>query len=271
MIRISTLSILSLILIVVVSCHPYKKIAKSVILEEQNPQFLIQKLNENEFLCNWLSCKASVDVIRNNEEFNFSVSIRMRTDSAIWLYISPALGLEGFRVLITKDSVRMMDKINKRFWANDFKYLYKLFDIPVTFDMLQSVVLGNYFSYQDETKPRSSYVDNQYYLLSNLVRKKKLRSEEDVDLTKKFIQDVWLSPENYRIAASVTEDKKAKINFELRYSDFRLVENHLFPYHSNIKLKSDKPFRISIEYSKVAINKPLEFPFNVPSAYEKIH
>ena len=253
-----------------ISCHPFQKISKAINLEEQTPQFLIQKLTDNEFHCNWLSCKASVDVVRNKEEFNFSVSLRMRKDSAIWLYISPALGLEGFRILITKDSVKMMDKINKRYMKNDFKYLYKLFDLPVTFDMLQSVVLGNYFSYQDETKPRSSYVDNQYYLLSNLMRKKKLRSEEDIDLTNKIIHDIWLSPENYRIAASKTEDKKAKINFDLRYSDFRPVENGLFPYHSKLTLKADKPFQISIEYSKVSIDKPLEFPFNVPDNYEKI-
>ena len=256
--------------ILAVACHPYKKIAKTIVLEEQTPAFLIQKLNDNEFTCDWLNAKASLNVLRNHESFDFNITLRMRYDSVIWISISPGLGLEAIRVLIKKDSVKFMDKINKKYWMSDFKYLDKLLNIPVTFDMLQSIIMGNYFSYLDETKPRSAYMDNQYYLLSNLVRKKKFRSEEDVDLTKKIIQDVWLSPENYRIVASVTDDRKAKVICELRYSDFRLVETKLFPFHCNINLKSEKPFKIAVEYSKAGINKPLEFPFNIPDNYEKM-
>ena len=251
-------------------CHPYKEISKTIILEEQTPAFLFQKLNDNEFHCEWLTGKASINAVGNKENLDFNVYLRMRHDSAIWISISPALGFEVMRVLITKDSVKLVDKYHKHYWVSDIKYLNKLFEIPVTFEMLQGVILGNYFSYLDETKPRSAYVDNQYYLLSNLVRKKKLRSEEDIDLTKKIIQDVWLSPENYRIAASVTQDRKAKVTCDLRYSDFRQVENKLFPFHSNIVLKADRPFNISIEFSKVSINKPLEFPFNIPENYEKM-
>src|ERR1035437_9733217 len=262
--------ILCFLFIFVSSCRTHEKITKTVILEEQIPAFLIQKLHENEFHFEWLNAKANVDVLRNKESFNFSVSLRMRKDSAIWASISPGLGIEAVRVLITKDSVKLMDKVGKRFWLSDFKYLNQLFHVPVTFDMIQSVIIGNYFSYQDETKPRSSYVDNQYYLISNLLRKKKLRSEEDIDLTKKIIQDVWLSPENYRIAASVTDDKKEKLVFEVRYRNFKLVENLLFPFQCNIVLKGENKYQISIEYSKVTINKELEFPFHIPDNYEKI-
>jgi hypothetical protein len=252
------------------SCNPYKQISKTIILEEETPAFLIQKLNDNEFHCNWINGKASVNVIRNNENIDFSIVMRMRTDSVIWLSISPGLAVEAVRVLIMRDTVKFMNKFEKKYWVSDFKYLNKIFQIPVTFEMLQAVILGNYFSYLDETKPRSAYVDNQYYLLSNLVRKKKLRSEEDVDLTKKIIQDIWLSPENYRIAASVTQDHKVKVTCDIRYSDFKQVESKLFPFHSNIILKADKPFNISVEYSKVSVNKPLEFPFNIPDNYEKM-
>ncbi len=258
------------ILLISSSCNPYKKIAKTIMLEEQTPSFLVQKLNDNEFQGDWMNAKASITVLRNNENIDFNVVMRIRNDSVIWLSISPGLGIEAVRVLIRKDSVKVLDKINKRYWVSDFKYLNKLFEIPVTFDMLLSVIEGNYFSYQDETKPRSAYVDNQYYLLSNLVRKKKLRSEEDVDLTKKYIQDVWISPDNYRIAASLTQDRRAHVSCDIRYSDFRMVETRLFPFHSNIVLKADKPFKIAVEYSKVAVNKPLEFPFNIPDNYEKM-
>ncbi len=268
--KIAFLFLVSCFSFLISACHPYKKIAKTIILEEQTPAFLFQKLTDNEFNCDWLNGKASANMIWKNENIDFNVTIRMRIDSVIWLSISPGLGVELMRVIIKKDSVKFMDKIQKRYWVSDFKYLNKVFNIPVTFDMLQSVICGNYFSYMDETKPRSAYIDNQYYLLSNLVRKRKLRSEEDIDLTKKIIQDVWLSPENYRIAASSTEDRKAKVKFELRYTDFRQVETKFFPFHCNINLKAEKPFQISVEYSKVSINKPLEFPFNIPDNYEKM-
>src|SRR5665213_3773276 len=82
------------------SCRTHEKITKTIILDEQTPEFLIQKLHENQFHFEWLYAKANVDVIRNKESFNFDVSLRMRKDSAIWASISPGLGIVAVMVLI---------------------------------------------------------------------------------------------------------------------------------------------------------------------------
>ncbi|MFM7822330.1 MAG: DUF4292 domain-containing protein [Bacteroidota bacterium] len=35
-------------------------------------------------------------------------------------------------------------------------------------------------------------------------------------------------------------------------------------------VKAGQQMRISIEYDKVSVNNPLEFPFTIPKGYEKI-
>ena len=62
------------------------------------------------------SFTAKIDInIENNEgkKDNLTAHIRMYKDSAIWITITGAFGIEGLRAFITRDSVRLLDKQNK--------------------------------------------------------------------------------------------------------------------------------------------------------------
>src|SRR4026208_2558948 len=47
---------------------------------------------------------------KNND---FNAFIRIRKDSVIWVSINAALGIEAFRIMITPDSVKVLNKIDK--------------------------------------------------------------------------------------------------------------------------------------------------------------
>ena len=47
----------------------------------------------------------------------------MLRDSAIWLSISPLLGIEAVRVLLTKDSVKALDRLNNIYYSECKGYL----------------------------------------------------------------------------------------------------------------------------------------------------
>ncbi len=73
---------------------------------------------------------------------NANVSIRMQKDSLIWLSISK-LGIEGARVLIARDSVRILDKINRQYAVADYGTISRQFRFPLSFEWLQALLVGN--------------------------------------------------------------------------------------------------------------------------------
>lgn len=86
--------------------------------------------------------KAKVEVYEGTNKTEFTASIRMRKDSAIWLSVSPALGLEVARVLITRDSIRVIDRLNGEYYSKDYRYFTTYTSMPVTYDLLQDLISG---------------------------------------------------------------------------------------------------------------------------------
>ena len=53
------------------------------------------------------------------------------------------LGIEAMRVLITKDSVKLLDKLNKTYTARSVSYLQDVTDLPLDLKILQDLIIGN--------------------------------------------------------------------------------------------------------------------------------
>ena len=113
MLRSTTTFILLLaIFLLASSCKQQKKIVfgnTKCILEPKTSKFLTRHLKENEFNFEHLNAKINAEAIIDSSENSFSVTLRMRKDSIIWMSISK-LGIEGARLMITKDSVKFMNR-----------------------------------------------------------------------------------------------------------------------------------------------------------------
>lgn len=262
---------LFIFILFLISCKVKEKPPKKLILEEKTPQYLLQKTIENNFICNTLQTKASAIVKINKEITTFNANIRLKEDSAIWISISPLLGIEVARMLILKDSLKLVDRVNSKYAVTNFDYINNLLESTLNFDMLQSLLLGNYFSYLDERKLKVSYVDGSLYLIST-IGKRKLKSLDEEKEPKRVKQDIWLSPETYRVSKMIIQDNKTNKRLEATYDNFKNVDNSniLFAHNSKVHIQSKDPIQITLEYSKVVINKPQDFPFSIPNKYQKL-
>src|SRR5678815_2230499 len=59
----------------------------------------------------------------DGKKYDVNVFIRMKKDSLIWISVNGALGIEGMRVLIDKDSVRILNKLDKEYQVRSLEYL----------------------------------------------------------------------------------------------------------------------------------------------------
>jgi len=254
---------------IILSCNPQKQIIKAPI-KEKGADYLFAQLQKNEFKFNQLNIKFSASVSVNKNNNSFSGNLRIRKDSAIWISVSPALGIEAMRLLITTDSAKLLNRLNTTYFAGDFKYINSLLKTDLDFDMLQSFLVGNDFSTYENNVFKAS-VDGGQYLLSSVGRGKLKKYLKNIADTSKFlIQDIWMDPDNYKITRVRIKDLKENHKLDVEFSDFEKIDSMLYPKKINFNIISDKTkIEISIDNSRITMNEPLEFPFNISSKYKK--
>jgi hypothetical protein len=258
------------------ACKTQQKATASVVTDikpmvNKSVQELQDKLDSASFDLNYLTAKAAVVLIQDSNEISFNISYRSKKDSVIWISISPLLGIEVARLMITADSVKLLDKIHNKFEVTSFESINKLLQMKVNFEIVQALLYGNFFAYKkNENRFNSVYLEDKFYILSSLNKKKLKRSLEEKDLNKPVIQDVYVNDSTYRISRVQVEDQRINKLLNTLYSDFRMTDGGLFPFKSTTKIVAEKNIEIRIDYGKVAKAESLDFPFNIPNNYERI-
>ncbi|REE05988.1 DUF4292 domain-containing protein [Marinoscillum furvescens] len=204
----------------------------------------------------YLSAKAKIDFESEKNSLSGSANIRIQRDSVIWMSLSPGLGIEVARVLITTDSVAVIDKVNKQYMQYHFADLSEKFDFELNYQLVQSAILGNLiYPYDKERVVRSP----QAYTY---------RQQHGPFAFENFIGAKTMKLEKVQVRDTVSNN-----SFSVNYSDFQLVEEEVFPYQIMAKLTTSKEkgnTEVQIAYKQTSIEKkPLKFPFNVPQRYER--
>ncbi len=284
---------------ILASCKPRKEIsATKDPIKERAAGYLLRHYEQNKFDYQWLGMKVDADFITMGETQGFKATIRMHKDSAIWISITPALGIEMIRLLITKDSLKYLSKIpdNKFYYVGNFEIINDLVGVELDFEMLQDLFIGNALALdKDEGRFRSEVNEEKHLLISKYRRKvrrmvgvddRKLeddtisvnpndpryqrgirRVDEDEDL---IVSRYWLEPENYRLVQSIFYDLIKQRTVEIYYSDFQLDGAQAYPTKCALKAKSPATTsELKFEITKLASGKVYDFPFEIPDDYPR--
>ncbi|MBL7929547.1 MAG: DUF4292 domain-containing protein [Bacteroidia bacterium] len=258
------------------SCRTTKKTEKPIVIRESKKLIertadeLLSLIYQNSFNAEWVAAKAEVESNVDSKKNSFDITLRMRKDSVIWVSISPLLGLEAARVMITRDSVKYMSRLNKEYQISDYNFLNNWLRMNIDFDIIQGILTGNIFAYK-KNKFSSVYEnEDRYYILSTLSRRKLKRAMEEKDPNKPVVQDMWISDENFRIIKLSIEDDRINKSLVTEYSNFKSTAAGEFPYESKTNISAEKKSDFSISFKKVIVNEPQQFPFNIPGSYKSI-
>jgi hypothetical protein len=259
------------------SCKSHKKISLNngkCLLDFKNAHTLASNLKKNEFRFDRINAKLSAEAEIDSTSASFSVSLRMKKDSIIWMSLSK-LGIEGARVLITKDSVKFIKRPlgseNGKYFVGDYAYISKMLNTDLDFELLQALLVGNRVEFYDEDEKIKPGIDNCQYMLGT-IRKNKLKKvmEKGKEL-KEPAQSIYLIPESYKIARIIFYEFATDRSFEARFSDFEVKDStQLFPMKMNYFIKAQKNVKINLTYNKVVLNEEQSFPFKIPENYETI-
>jgi hypothetical protein len=240
-------------------------------LKEEGPEYLYSRLKDNELRFDWLSAKFDASYTKKRNSSSFKGQVRIRKDSLIWISITPALGIEMFRMIITTDSVKFINRFSKEYFLGDYALVSRFLQIHIDFDILQALLLGNDFQFYESNSFRAS-IDKQNYKLSTTGRRKIRKEAEDANADPiVLLQNIWLDPESFKIKKiDVKEYLKDNRKLSATYGDFQGLESQLYPAAVRFDIMAEDLIKIKIKYSKVTLDEPMKFPFSIPENYKRI-
>ena len=253
------------------SCKSTEK-AKRSDLEGKKADYLINQMRKNEFNFETFSAKAVITLRQDDKKLNFKSNIRIQKDSAIWISITPLFGIEMARVLITNDTVKVINRLEKNFFVGDYEYLNQKFNIDLEYEVLQAILLGNSIAFELDDKIKFS-VDKEDYYLGNLRKSKARKADEKpkkIEKQKEEVVSLWINQESFKIDRFLLSDLTADRFILGEYKNHTTVEDQQIPEYLHFEVQSALPAIVEIQYSRVSLNQALKFSFNISSKYEQI-
>jgi hypothetical protein len=213
--------------------------------------------------------RVSFKINDNDEELNLRGSVRINKDSAILVSINAFAGIEAARLFLSPDSVKILDRINNRYFLGNYEEAEKFFPVRLDYGVIQSIFLGSSvrifdeFQILDHTGTRYLF-QNDVMTVSysgEIFPHTGYRSGDDmlqIDLDNSFfLRDIQLfSTEN-------------DIYTRLRFNSFSNTNGQYFPDNIDFHFVSHNlPLHANIRFGRIEIDRELNFPFSIPSRYK---
>lgn len=188
--------------------------------------------------------------------YDFNAFVRINKDSVIWVSVIAALGIEAFRVYITPDSVKIIDKLDKTVQYRSVSYIRELIKLPVDFYTVQDIILGN----------------PVYFDTTNILSYRETENSISISTSDRFFKQLLtLRKNDFVIMHSKLDDVDMVRNrtADFTYEDYAPVGNKLISLERKISVSEKTRLEINLDLKQPEFDKPLSFPFNVPRNYKR--
>lgn len=269
MIRLASIAVLLAFL--AVSCRSTKKIQTAIskkdttqIVRVDNTKFdssgfirqAYSNILKNHIDYSTFSAKIKVDYRGGDgKSYDFNAFLRMRKDSVIWVSINAALGIEAFRILITPDSVKVLNKLDKVAQLRSMDYLKEVTQLPFDFYSLQELIIGN-----------------PVYLDSNIVSfRKDDASTSLMSMGQIFKHYITVQNDGFLLTNSKLDDAEVgrSRTAVLSYSDYETKDNVSFATKRRISLAEKNKLEVVLDFKQFNFNENLGYPFSIPKNYKR--
>ncbi|MCB0513367.1 MAG: DUF4292 domain-containing protein, partial [Bacteroidetes bacterium] len=168
-----------------------------------------------------------------------------------WMSMS-IIGIEGARVLINKDSIKIIDRLNSRNILKPISYIQSKAYVNLTYNDIEKLFLA-----------QPILINKDKLELVKGDKENLLKSYDD-----RFATIIKLDKQN-RITNIFITDKLKNQTLNSDYADYILLDGKYFPKTRNIKIVNDtKNFEMSMDFGDLDISKDLTFPFQINPKYK---
>jgi hypothetical protein len=263
------------------ACKSKEVVVTQEPLKERTQAFLTRNIEKNRFEFEWLGMKLDAEFTSGEEQQGFKATVRMRKDSAVSVSVSPALGIEVLRLLVDKDSLKMVSDIpgDKYVFLGSVNQLTDLAKIDLDLSTLQDLLIGNPIGLsREEGRMKSGIekVDVEYYTLVSRMSRRVRRASEDQDSlinrdgrrVPKRLEDndwisskFWIESNLYKVVKCELTDIRTKRMVQINYSEFDEEDPSHYPHKCNIQI-DDVKGKTALDFKIVRLNTQNHYDFS---------
>ena len=252
--KLLPIATIMLSLIVLTSCATKKVGHGGKNVGDTPPEVMEDKsyvlLEKTQVPYTWFAGTGQGKIDWDGDRYSVRFNVRILRDSIIWMQISK-LGFEVGRMLVTPDSAFFINRLEHTYGEYRTEEFLEEYNVPADFEMFSKVfTAGAYIpTHAREVEKEDdgsiivyggSGVTAQHWFDSNVLYKSYITDKTDHEWT-----------------AGYSEYQKANTGEQ-------------FPFkRSNVVMVDGQPTVFDLEYSTVELDVPQNFPFSIPSHYEK--
>ena len=236
---------------------------------------IVKIINENEHDIKTFQARARIDYFRKNKVKTNTATIRILSGEKIW--ISAPLG--AIRLLITNDSIKYYNKLERNYIKTSFAYIENIIGLNITYEMLEKLLFGQpVLALNPKDFAKKLNMENSQYedkLRSYIF--KKLIDYEGTQLQGFF----YVNPYNFKLNSQKFFEYNDKTTsfigavsndiqktFSINYKAYNSINKHIYP-RKILFLDWDNK-SINIDMKSVIIDKKLNIPFRIPKGYSQV-
>ncbi len=200
----------------------------------------------------WFYGKAKMKYDDGKKSQGFTAQFRIQRDSICWVSITSLMGIEVARILITNDSIHILDKLDKVYYRKPFSYINNF--VPFNFNMrlLQDVLVGNSaFALNDKLKVKQE--EGNYLLFTS---------------DKKMDNTIWMNGDLRITKVALLEKEENRIVL-MNFNDYAFSNQANFASEREYIFTGEQNISSEMRFTKVKWDEPQSFPFIVSSKYEE--
>jgi len=271
------------------SCRTQKVITTNsdVRIKDLSTRKIIKSINNSEIESECLNIKKITCLCETPEKkISFRMNLKMNTNDYILLFASK-LSLPIAKVLMTPDSVKLINYYNKNYTLSDYSYFNYLAGTDINFYIIQSIFNNDIFSLDENDKQYKEFIsfkDSGYYVLQSINTKKidrifKRNKKERIDRILKrkdddvfVVQSVYVNPITFKIHKIILDDKINNRQLTINFSAFYNIKpNESYPGQIDLFYKTPNNFlKMDMKLSKISVEDLTDPSFNIPSKYKEV-
>ena len=198
--------------------------------------------------------KSSVTV-NGKDRYDATANVRIVRDEAIWISVTALMGIEVARILITPDSIKLINRLQGEYINKPFAYLRNYTGSGMDFPGLQRLLTGDVIPplMGDGTEV---WQNTAGYLLQAQTHDLQYAAQLGTD---------------YQTSHTSVVEPAYDQRLEARYFDYQVSAGNAFPHQMEISIVTPRlRLQSSMNYSRVVYDDEVSLPFGIPSRYTEI-
>ncbi|WP_282332993.1 DUF4292 domain-containing protein [Pinibacter soli] len=258
-------------IITIISCHSTRKINTALSKKDTTQMVVVKDIHNDslDFIKQTLhaldssrinfstfSAKVKVDVWdKDGKKPDLTVFIRMKKDSIIWLSVNATVfSYEAYRIVITPDSVKMLNKQDKVVELRSVSYLQELSHLPLKFSTMQDLLVGNPIFVDSNVVSYKKNPDNVTMLIVGSLFKNLLTIKNNLNVVSNSKMD--------------DVDPARNRTCNISYGNYEKWDSKNFPKFREISVVEKSKIDVQMDFKQYSFNEILSYPFSIPKNYK---